>query len=59
MAGETWKTSRLMLPPALRGRVFQNVITGAEVRPTRAGESAFIFLGEAFETLPVAILKAM
>jgi (1->4)-alpha-D-glucan 1-alpha-D-glucosylmutase len=59
LGGESWKTSRLLLPPALRERVFQNVITGAEVRPTKAAESAFIFLGEAFETLPVAILKAI
>jgi len=59
LGGEPWKTSRLLLPPGLRDRVFQNVITGAEVRPTKAAESAFIFLGEAFEALPVAILRAI
>lgn len=59
LGGESWKTSRVMLPPGLRGRVFQNVITGAEVRPTRAAENGFIFLGEAFQALPVAILKAI
>ena len=58
LGGDAWKTSRLLLPPGLRDRVFQNVITGAEVKATRAGESAFIFVGEAFDTLPVAILRA-
>jgi len=59
LGGEAWKTSRLLLPPGLRERVFQNVVTGAEVRPTKAAESAFIFLGEAFEALPLAILRAI
>jgi (1->4)-alpha-D-glucan 1-alpha-D-glucosylmutase len=59
LGGEAWKTSRLLLPPVLRDRVFQNVITGAEVKPTRASDSAFIFLGEAFDALPLAILKAI
>jgi (1->4)-alpha-D-glucan 1-alpha-D-glucosylmutase len=59
LGGDPWKTSRLLLPPDLRDRVFQNVMSGAEVRPTRAADSAFIFLGEAFETLPVAILRAL
>jgi (1->4)-alpha-D-glucan 1-alpha-D-glucosylmutase len=58
LGGDSWKTSRLLLPPVLRDRVFWNAITGAEVRPTRAAENAFIFLGEAFQTLPVAILRA-
>ena len=59
LGGEAWKTSRLLLPPGLRARVFQNVVTGAEVRPTKAAESAFIFLGELFEALPLAILRAV
>jgi hypothetical protein len=48
-----------MLPPALRDRTFRDVITGAELRPTSAGENAWIFLGEAFQTLPVAILRTL
>jgi (1->4)-alpha-D-glucan 1-alpha-D-glucosylmutase len=59
LGGDPWKTSRLLLPAGLRDRVFRNVMTGAEIRPTRAADSAFIFLGEAFETLPAAILKAI
>ena len=34
-------------------------ITGIEIRPTRAGENAWIFIGEAFQTLPVAMLRAI
>jgi len=59
LGGDAWKTSRLLLPPALRDRTFSNVITGAELRATKAGDNAFIFLGEAFDALPVAILRAM
>jgi (1->4)-alpha-D-glucan 1-alpha-D-glucosylmutase len=58
LGGECWKTSRVMLPPELRERTFRDVITGAEIRPTTAGESAWIFLGEAFQALPVAILQS-
>jgi (1->4)-alpha-D-glucan 1-alpha-D-glucosylmutase len=57
LGGDCWKTSRLMLPPQLRDRVFRDAITGAEIRPASAGGSGWIFLGEAFQTLPVAILR--
>jgi (1->4)-alpha-D-glucan 1-alpha-D-glucosylmutase len=59
LGGDCWKTSRVMLPPGLRDRTFRHVITGAEVRPTRSGENAWIFLGEAFHTVPVAILRSV
>jgi (1->4)-alpha-D-glucan 1-alpha-D-glucosylmutase len=59
LGGECWKTSRVMLPPELGDRTFRDEITGAEIRPTRGGSSAWIFLGEAFSTLPVAILRAL
>ena len=59
LGGDAWKTSRLLLPPTLRDRVFQNIITGADVKPTRTGDSEFIFIGEAFDALPMAILKAI
>ena len=59
LGGECWKTSQVMVPHVLRDRDFRDVITGAEIRPTRAGENAWIFLGEAFQTLPVAILRAL
>jgi hypothetical protein len=40
LGGECWKTSRVMLSPGLRDRDFRDVMTGAEIRPTHAGESA-------------------
>jgi (1->4)-alpha-D-glucan 1-alpha-D-glucosylmutase len=59
LGGDCWKTSRMMLPHGLRQRTFRDEITGAEIRPTQGAESAWIFLGEAFQTLPVAILRAI
>jgi (1->4)-alpha-D-glucan 1-alpha-D-glucosylmutase len=57
--GDCWKTSRVMLPPDLRGRTFRHEITGAEIRPTHGGDGAWIFLGEAFQTMPAAMLRAI
>jgi hypothetical protein len=48
-----------MLPPGLRHRSFRDAITGAEIHPARAGENAWIFLGEVFQTLPVGILRTI
>jgi (1->4)-alpha-D-glucan 1-alpha-D-glucosylmutase len=59
LGGDCWKTSRIMLPPGLADRTFRDQLTGAEVRPTRTGDSAWIFLGEAFQTIPVAILRTI
>ena len=58
LGGECWKTSRVMLPPGLRDRTFRDVVTGAEILPTRAGENAWICLGDALQVLPVAMLRA-
>ena len=55
--GESWKTSRVLLPPPLAGRTFRHEITGAEIRPTIAGEQAWLFVGEIFEHVPVGILR--
>jgi (1->4)-alpha-D-glucan 1-alpha-D-glucosylmutase len=59
LGADSWKTSRVMLPLDLHDRAFRDEITGAVLRPTRAGDSAWIFLGEAFQTAPVAILRAI
>ena len=59
LGGDDWMTSRLFLPPELRDRTFRHAITGAEIRPTHTGDSAWIFLGEAFRTLPVGMLRAV
>jgi (1->4)-alpha-D-glucan 1-alpha-D-glucosylmutase len=58
LGGDCWRTSRLMLPDPLRHRTFRHVLTGAEIRPTIAGETAWIFLGEIFQAIPVGILRA-
>jgi (1->4)-alpha-D-glucan 1-alpha-D-glucosylmutase len=58
LGGECWKTSRLILPPTLRDRTFRHLMTGAELRPTVAGDVAWLFLGEIFQTLPVGILTS-
>ncbi len=57
--GQHWKTSRLLLPEAMRDRTFQHVITGAEITPVQSAEAAWIFLGEIFQTVPVGILRTV
>jgi len=57
--GDCWKTSRVVLPSALSDREFRDVITGATIRPTRGADSAWIFIGEAFHSLPVAMLRSV
>jgi (1->4)-alpha-D-glucan 1-alpha-D-glucosylmutase len=59
LGGNAWKTSRMLLPPALAGRTFRHEITGAEVRPITAGSEAWIFAGQIFETVPVGILRSL
>jgi (1->4)-alpha-D-glucan 1-alpha-D-glucosylmutase len=56
---DCWKTSRIMLPASLGGRTFRDELTAAEIRPARSHDAAWIFLGEAFQTAPVAILRAI
>ena len=58
LGGDAWRTSRVMLPPSLADRTFRHVITGAEIKPTRTGDSAWMFVGEIFRTVPVGILRA-
>jgi (1->4)-alpha-D-glucan 1-alpha-D-glucosylmutase len=59
LGGECWKTSRVILPGVLRERAFRDMVTGAEIRPTIGGDEAWMFLGEVFQTLPVALLRAV
>jgi (1->4)-alpha-D-glucan 1-alpha-D-glucosylmutase len=56
--GETWRTSRLRLPPALAHLTFTDAITGAVVKPVTTASESWIFLGQAFGLLPVALLTA-
>jgi (1->4)-alpha-D-glucan 1-alpha-D-glucosylmutase len=57
--GESWKTSRVLLPLTLAGRSFRHELTGVEIRPTIAGGQAWIFLGQIFEHVPVGILRVV
>ncbi len=59
LGSDCWKTSRVILPPGLSEREFRDVISGATIRPTRTGDTAWFFVGEAFSSLPVAILRAV
>ena len=59
LGGDAWKTSRVLLPPALADRTFRHELTGAEIRPIRAGSQSWIFVGQAFETAPVAVVSAV
>lgn len=56
IGGDTWKTSRILLPDSLSTRTFRHALTGAEIHPTTASSRSWIFAGQAFETVPVAIL---
>jgi (1->4)-alpha-D-glucan 1-alpha-D-glucosylmutase len=56
LGGEAWRTSRVMLPADLGDRTYRNLFTGEEVRPVRHGDAAWIFVGEALRSCPVAVL---
>ena len=56
---DTWKASRVQLPDELAGRTFRHEITGAEIRPTTGGPERWILLGQLFEHVPAAILRAV
>jgi (1->4)-alpha-D-glucan 1-alpha-D-glucosylmutase len=58
IGGERWKTSRVLLPPALIGRTFRHEVTGVTIRPTTTAGEGWIFLGEIFEHVPVGLLRA-
>ena len=59
LGGDCWKTSRIMLPEGLRGRAFRDVFTGAELRPTVRSDEGWFFVGQLFDRLPVALLRAL
>ncbi len=58
LGGDCWKTSRVLIPESLRGRTFRGIFTGEEVRPANGSYSGWMFAGEIFEKLPVAMLRA-
>jgi hypothetical protein len=58
LGGDTWKTSRIVLPFELHGRTFHHRITGAEIRPAAAAGEEWIFAGQVFDTIPIGILTS-
>jgi (1->4)-alpha-D-glucan 1-alpha-D-glucosylmutase len=55
---DCWKTSRILLPPELAGRMFEDAVTGGEIRTHSAEGQSWIELADVFETLPAGILVA-
>ena len=56
---DMWKTSRVMLPKALAGLTYRDAFTGAEIKPVAAADTAWLFVGQALRTLPVALLVSI
>jgi (1->4)-alpha-D-glucan 1-alpha-D-glucosylmutase len=56
LGGDAWKTSRIILPPELHGRKFEHRITGAVLEPTVAAGEEWLFAGQVFADVPVALL---
>jgi hypothetical protein len=54
--GDRWKTSRVMLPPALAAVTYRDAFTGLERRATTSSTQSWLFVGEIFDVLPVALL---
>jgi (1->4)-alpha-D-glucan 1-alpha-D-glucosylmutase len=54
--GERWKTSRMLLPPALGALTWRDAFTGVEMKPVTTAEHSWLFVGQLFERLPVAML---
>jgi (1->4)-alpha-D-glucan 1-alpha-D-glucosylmutase len=59
LGGEGWKTSRVILPPELADRTFRHEVTGAEFKATVVGSTAWLFVGQVFETVPIGIVRAI
>ena len=57
--GDTWRTSRVLIPQQLVGRRFRHEVTGAEIRATSSGDQTWLFVGQIFEDVPVGILRAL
>ena len=56
--GDRWRTSRVHLPKSLAALTYRDVCTGAVIRPATSGDSAWLFVGQALMSLPVALLMA-
>ena len=56
---DTWKTARILLPPPLAALTYTDVFTGAELKPAKHNDSAWLFVGQALRVLPVALLTSL
>ena len=56
LGANAWKTSRILLPPSLRGKRFRNELTGVSVHPASSASEEWLFAGQVFEDVPVAML---
>jgi (1->4)-alpha-D-glucan 1-alpha-D-glucosylmutase len=59
IGGAAWMTSRIILSDALGDRLYRHVLTGAEIRPVSSGSQHWVFVGQLFEHIPVAILRSV
>jgi maltooligosyltrehalose synthase len=59
LRGEAWKTSRIMLPRSLASRTFRHALTNAEIQPMSSATDTWIFAGQVFDALPIAMLTAL
>jgi (1->4)-alpha-D-glucan 1-alpha-D-glucosylmutase len=57
--GDAWKTARVLLPPPLASLTYTDAFTGAELRPVKGGDSAWLFVGQVLDVLPVALLTSL
>ena len=58
IGGTAWMTSRIILPDGLGDRLYRHVLTGAEIRPISSCAQHWMFVGQLFEAMPVAILRS-
>ena len=58
LGGNAWKTSRILLPPNLRGKSFRNELTGMSVEAASSASEEWLFAGQVFERAPVGILTS-
>lgn len=54
--GDVWKTSRVLLPAELGALTYHDAFTGAEITPMSTASGDWIFVGQALQALPVAML---
>jgi (1->4)-alpha-D-glucan 1-alpha-D-glucosylmutase len=59
MGAEVWRDTVLVLPLALRGCVFRNVLTDKTVAGVERDGSLVLEVGEALKTFPVALLETL